>query len=227
MIKAKRDFAQVKMEKLLRHSAIHIKPMLGIAPEAFNAIDVVSAAGSPFLLADDDMLAAHCQRSVSLPVIRVVEAARQCVSDDQAGQLNTPSPFDREYPHQAVAFEDAEDNDFAGSAPTSFTRSVAAKHRLIALNCTIERLGAFFGMAEHLAYHAIESFNRRRACQSMKAKAVRRHAQDEVINKPPLGGLAQARSSPCTTVGVATLAAAALKAPISQRPCPMMSTTRT
>jgi hypothetical protein len=44
MIEAERDFTQVKMEELLRHAAVHVKPMFGIAPEVLDAVDVVAPA---------------------------------------------------------------------------------------------------------------------------------------------------------------------------------------
>jgi hypothetical protein len=49
MIEAKRKFSQVKVEKLLRHSAIYVEPMLGITPEAFNAIETIPTFGTASL----------------------------------------------------------------------------------------------------------------------------------------------------------------------------------
>lgn len=227
MIKAEGDFAQVEMEKLLRHSAIHVKPMFGIAPEAFDAVDVVSTARSPLLFADDEMLAAHGQRSVSLPLVRLVEAARQGVPDDQAFKFLSPSSGDGKDTHHAMALEDAEDDDFACCSPATLPLARAAKHRLIALNRAVERLRAFFSQTEYLTQQAIESFYGRRACQRMETQTISWHTQDKVINEVSLGCFTQARSSPETRVGVATQAAATLTASVGQRPCPVMSTTWT
>src|SRR5919204_4155401 len=107
MIKAERDFTQVKVEKLLRHSTIHIEPMFSVTPKAFDAIQVVTPLRTASLFPDDDMLAAHTQRGISLPVIRVVETSRQSMCDDQPLKLSTSATFDGEDPDHTVALKDA------------------------------------------------------------------------------------------------------------------------
>ncbi len=42
VVEAIRKFCQIKMHKLLRHSAIHVEPMFGVTPKAFDAEDVVT-----------------------------------------------------------------------------------------------------------------------------------------------------------------------------------------
>jgi hypothetical protein len=46
VIETERKFCQVNREKLFVHSAILIEPVFGIAPESFNAINMISALGS-------------------------------------------------------------------------------------------------------------------------------------------------------------------------------------
>src|SRR5437763_1292204 len=119
MIEAERDFTQVKVEELLRHAAVHVEPMFGIAPEAFDPVDVVAPTRPAALLPDDDVRAANTQAGISLPVVRVVEAAGQGVRDDQAFEFGAPAPLDREDTDDAVALKDAEDDDLAGRAPSA------------------------------------------------------------------------------------------------------------
>ena len=97
------------------------------------------------LLPDDDMFAAHREPSVSLPVVGVVEAARARVLDHEPLDSATPVPLNREDPHHTVALEDAKHDHLAGDAPAAFPVTVAAKHRLVALDSPGERLGTFLG----------------------------------------------------------------------------------
>src|ERR1044072_5446335 len=117
MIKAKRKFSQVKMEKLLRHSAIHVEPMFGITPEAFDPVQVVTPFRSSPFFSHDDMLASDRQASVSLPVISVIETAGSRVFHHQVFNDTAASPLDREDAHHPVTLKDAEDNDFPGNSP--------------------------------------------------------------------------------------------------------------
>ena len=67
MIEAEADFSQVQVEVALRQAAQRIQPVLGVAPEALDAVDVVAPDGATLLLADDHVLAAHRQGRVGLP----------------------------------------------------------------------------------------------------------------------------------------------------------------
>lgn len=211
------------MEELLRHPAVHVEPMFGITPEAFYPVDVVSPTRAAALFPDDDVRAAYTQARIGLSVVRVVEAARQSMRHDQAFEFGAPAPLDRKDPHDAVALKYAEHDDLARRAPSAFARAVAAEHRLIALNRAFERGGALFGDGDDLAHQAVEPLDGRRTRQSVKAQPIGWHAQDEVINQPPLERVAQACRRPRRTHAVARLTAAALEAPVGQLPSPMMS----
>jgi hypothetical protein len=223
MIESQRDFTQVKVEELLRRAAVHVEPMLGVAPEAFDPVDVVAPSRPAALLPDDDVRAADAQAGVSLPVVRVVEAARQSVRDDQAFEFGAPATLYGEDSDDAVALKYAEYDDLARSAPSALARAVAAEHRLIAFDRAFERGGALFGNRDDLAHHAVEPLDGRRARQAVEAQPVSRHAQDEVINQPPLERVAQACRRPRRAHAVARLTAAALEAPVGQLPSPVMS----
>lgn len=182
MIESERDFTQVKVEELLRHAAIHVELMLSVAPEAFDAVDVVAPARPAALFPDDDVRAAYAERCISLPVVRVVEAG-QSVHDDQAFEFGAPAPLDRKDTDYAVALKYSEHDDLAGRAPAAFAFTMPAEHRLIALNSAFEWGGALFGNRDDLAHQAVESLDGRRARQAMKAQPISWHAQDEVINQ--------------------------------------------
>ena len=211
MIKAEGKFSQVKMEKLLRHSAIHVEPMFSIAPEAFDAVQVVSAFGSPQLFSDHDLLASDGQASLSVPGISVVKTARSGMFDDQAFYRPPITPPNREHSDYTVALKDAEHNHFTCGPPAPFTFPMAAKHRLIALDGPSERSGATLSDAQDLADHAKELFHRGKRSRATKAKAVSWHAEHEIIDQLQLGAIRQTHCLPGCAKTVIAMTAAALE----------------
>lgn len=224
MIKAEGNFSQVKMEELFRYSAIVVEPMLGVTPEAFNAVDVIPPFGSSSLFPDDDMGAAHAQPGVSLPVVRVVKAARPRVLDDEPFDSAATAPLNREDAHDAVALKYAEHDDLACRAPTALPLAVAAEHRLVALYRSGERFGAPFGDTDDLPDDAKELLGGRARDRAAKAKPVGRNAEDKIIKQPQLGALRESKRIPRETERVAMAAAATLEAAVGQGPRPMMPT---
>lgn len=75
-VEAKGNFAQVQMEKLLGHAAIVVEPILRIASEPFNAVEMITPVRTAFPLAPDHVVPSHRQRGVGLPVVGVIHAAR-------------------------------------------------------------------------------------------------------------------------------------------------------
>jgi hypothetical protein len=73
MVKTKLDLFRTEMKISTGRASELVEPVLGIAPEAFNAVQVVSPFGRALVLGDDYMLAGHTQAGVSAPLIRVVE----------------------------------------------------------------------------------------------------------------------------------------------------------
>ena len=71
------------MKVFARHASTRIQPVLGVAPEALNAVDLVAFPGTALLLAHDDMIALDAQAGVGRAVVRVVETARRSVCADQ------------------------------------------------------------------------------------------------------------------------------------------------
>ena len=135
--------------------------MFSITPEAFNAVDMVTPFRSSLLFPDDDMRASHREASLSLPVIRIVEASRQGMLNDQLLDSRPPAPLNREDSDHPVTMKDTEHDHFPGSTPAALSFAMAAKHRLIALDLPGERSGAFFGDAQYLPDHTEELFNSR------------------------------------------------------------------
>ncbi len=86
---------------MLRHASIRVKPVLGIAPESFDTIDVVTAHRAALFLANHHMLAPQLQRRVGLPLIGVIQrsfprmgldAAPRADYATSAAGLDRPTP---------------------------------------------------------------------------------------------------------------------------------------
>src|SRR5205085_8671785 len=110
MIETERKFSQVKVEKLLWYSAIHIEPMLSITPEAFNAIEMVSSFRTASLFSDHHMMATHAQRSIGVPIIGVIQTPWFGVLSHESFNDLARASGDRKHSDYAVALKDAEDN---------------------------------------------------------------------------------------------------------------------
>jgi len=72
MIETVADLNEIQMKVFVRHAALGVEPVLGMAPEAFDAVDMVPPPGTALLLTHDDVIALHPQTGVGLPVVSVV-----------------------------------------------------------------------------------------------------------------------------------------------------------
>lgn len=112
MVERERDFAEVQVRLALRNTAIGIQPMLGIAPETLDSVDVLTRFGSTFFLADDNVATAHAKRRVGLPLVGVVETARR-LRNAFLDNFSMVTCAERRDADDAVALENAEDNDLS------------------------------------------------------------------------------------------------------------------
>src|SRR5690606_1332752 len=69
------DFLEVQGEVVLGHATVGVEPVLGVAPEPLDAVDVLTSPGTSLLLADDDVTTAKAQARIGLVLSRVVERA--------------------------------------------------------------------------------------------------------------------------------------------------------
>jgi hypothetical protein len=100
---------------------------------------------------------------------------------------------------------------------------MAAKHRLLALDLTTERLGAFFSDAQHLSDYAEELFNDHARGRTAKAQVVSWHAKHKVIKQFLLGAIEKTQRLPSRAKAIVMTTAPTLEATIGQRPSPMIT----
>src|SRR2546423_3532842 len=201
--------------------------MLSITPKAFNAVQVVAPLRATSLLSDNYMIAAHAQRSISVPIVRVIKTAWLGVLSDESFNDLARTPSDGKHSDHTVALKNAEHNHFTCCTPATFTRAFAAKHRLIALDSTFKRRGAIFSQAHHLTNQVKELFGGGTRRWAAKAQSVGRHTEHEVIEQPKLGTFTQPCALPHTVKGVGRAALSTLKPTVRKHPRPMMSTSWT
>lgn len=120
MVETIANFPAVKMEVFAGHTPIRIQPVLGIAPEALDAMDMVAPHGLAFLLADHHMLTPQFQSGVSLPLVGVVQRALAGMGLDVAHHLRPAMGGDRHRLDLTVTFDDAKHDYFTGRTPAPF-----------------------------------------------------------------------------------------------------------
>jgi len=163
MVEAITNFAQMQIEIPARHASIKVKPVLSLAPESIDAIDVVSALWKPLFLAHSDVVALHSQTRVSMSGIGVVRGGWRGVGADQRDDFSGAALRVRESVELSVTLDDAHDQLFALRTPATRALAVAAKSRFFTLDRAREDLAQFLdmhtsGAQEPVAVRAIVTF---------------------------------------------------------------------
>ena len=224
MVKSERNFTQIKMKELFRHSPVLIKPMFGIAPEAFNAVNVVPTARFAFFLTHYDMIASECKRCICMPIIRIIKRSRFGMMFYQFLD-NIVSPFrNREYPYFTVSFQDAQNNDLPRSSPSTFTRPFASKRRLIALNLAGKRFMTFFLNAHQPANNPKKLLCRFIRHLASKSESINRNTQNKVFQKFFFIAFGYPECIPYAFEYISVSTFATFISTIFKFPCPMMGT---
>ena len=92
----------------------------------------------PAILLDDHVIALDRKARISVPIIRIIEAAGPGVLEDQGNQGIGFAIGHRESHHLAIALVETKGDMLASCAPAAFTLVMAAIHALIHFNFTIE-----------------------------------------------------------------------------------------
>ena len=145
MVEAVANFAQVEMEVFAGHAAVWIQPVLGVAPEALDAVDVIAADRPSLLLADDHMVASQLQRGVGLPLVGVVQRAFAGVRIDLLHDRLAVIAGDGHGLDLAVALDDPEHDDLAQGTPAARAVACATKGGFVALQRACEGLTPLLG----------------------------------------------------------------------------------
>jgi hypothetical protein len=193
-----------KMQVFSGYTAKRIEPVLGITPEPFDPVEVVPSLRVTLLLADDHMVALEAQRTVGVPVVGVEQTARLGVRVHQGDEVLFRPGRDRENPDLPVALQDPQDDDLACRSPTALPRLDPAKHGLVVLDHSVERLSEVFLIRAARSHQTIEPLDRPNAGRPSEPLPVYRHAQNEQLQQATLRRPGQATRVPCGRPSVPT-----------------------
>ena len=215
MVETIANLPQEKMKVFAGHAAERIEPVLGIAPEPLDPVEMVPSFGPTFLLADHHMIPLDAQRTVRMPVIGIVQTARLGMGANQSGDLIPPTR-NRKHAHLAVALQDPQHDDFAGRSPTPLPPPDPANRGLVALDHAAEGFAKFFDIRAASAGQSIETLDRGSARRSPESLPVDRNSQDEHLQQPTLRGFRQMDRRPCGLPRIPPTAGLALEPSIGQ-----------
>lgn len=227
MIESERNFAKKEVKSFSGYTAVRVKPMFRITPEAFDAVNVGSALGSSGLFSDHDMVASDCKGAIGVPVVSVVEAPGLRVRADKPDNLASASPLDREDPDHAVSLEDAEDDYFTCGSPPAFALSMPAKRGLVAFHGPLKRLPAFFLKGKHRPYQTKEPLHGGLGNLNPKTHPVDRNSKHKKLKKSSLGCVRESTGIPDGSPAVSSATTAAFKSSVGKMPCTGIRALRT
>jgi len=227
MVETIANLPHEKMEMFSRHAAERIEPILGVAPEPFDPVEVIPSSRTTLLLADDHMVSLKAQRTIGMPVVGVVQTARLGVRSHQGDELLPFPSRNREDLDLPVALQDPQDEDLAGSAPTALAPPDPAKHGLVALDRSLEGVPQFFLARATRAHQTIESLDRSNAGRRPEPLPIHRHAQDEQLQQATLRRCRKSTAVPGGRPGVPTPAFPAFEPAIGQMIRPTVTTLST
>lgn len=220
------DFTQIYVKKLFGYPTVRMKPVFGIAPEAFDTVDMVPSFGFPLLFADHDMIAPNRQRCVYLPFIGVVQTPRLGVSHHQFNDFFFVSFSHGENLDFPIPLKDSQHDDFPGGAPPAFPRPIPANRCFIAFYRSFKGFSAPLFVRTTRTYQPKEPFNRLRGCNIPKTQPVTGYSVDKQFNEFALRRVRQPTGTPYTRQSVSRSKGAALAASIAKSPTPPVSTFR-
>ena len=188
--------------------------MLGVTPEAFDAIDMISTHRNAPTLANHHMVASQGQRGVGMPVVREVQTTWLGIDPYQPHHFLTIASRDREDLHLAIPFQDTEHDNLATGSPAALAFPTTAKHGFIQFQVPIKGFRALLIQGHDHPAATVESIQNRTAGKLMKTEPVHRNAQAEIIQDLMLDGLFDSETPPDGSNCVPVTTPATLATPI-------------
>ena len=140
MVKTVLDLFDVHREMILGNTPVVIQDVLGITPEALDAVDVAAGVtideGAPVNY--HVMLAVALEGLVTPESIGVVDRALACVGLDMAHELLGREVGDHPSIDPSIPFQQVKHETFAGSSPTAFAFATAAEVGFIRFDLALE-----------------------------------------------------------------------------------------
>lgn len=184
MVEPPLNFLEVEMEELRRNAAVVVEPGLGVAPEPFNAVEVVTTNWVPLLFLHNDMRPTNGETRVCLPAVGEEETAWGRMASNEWEDVALASFRDREDADNTIALENAEDNDLASCTPATRATAPSTHHGFIQFQRTGEGRGCLDSfMVDGLAERAEDALNRGLREWCAEPESVRGNTQTEVLDE--------------------------------------------
>ena len=215
MVETITNLPQEKMKMFSGHSTERIEPILGIAPEPFDPIDVVSSLRSSSFLSDHHMVSLDTQRTIRMPVVSVVQATRLGVGTNQSDDL-IPTCRNVKDLHLAIALQDPQHDNLAGSSPTTLPPPSPANRGLVALDGSFKGFAQLFDIRAASPRQTIKTLDRRSAGRCPESLPIHRNTQNEKFQQPTLRCFRQSDRRPGRRPRIALPTGFAFKSPVSK-----------
>ena len=222
MVETITNLPQKKMKVFSGHSAERIEPVLGIAPEPFDPVDVVSSLRSSSFFSNHHVVPLDAQRTIRMPVIRIVQAARLRVGTNQS-EDPIPSIRNIKHSHLTVPLQDPQHDHLAGGSPAALPPPSPANRGLVALDSSLEGFAQFLDIRAASTRQAIEALDRGSAGRCPESLPIHRDTQNEKFEQSSLGTLCQSNRRPRRCPRVASPAFFALEPPVGEFVGPRVS----
>lgn len=182
------DHFEEQGKHLLVESAVGVEPVFGIAPEAFDAVDVGSTLRNSNLFGHGDVRPTQTKTGVSPVFVCVVQTADGGVGVDNGQQLGSASRRDRECSNMPIPLLDAEYDGFSLGSPAPGTRPESNERSFVEFELPIQTFGPGKQvLVDARAAESIESLYRLLIDLDMEAEPVRGNAQTEVFEQSGFG----------------------------------------
>lgn len=190
------DLFEEQGKHLLAESAVGVEPVFGIAPEAFDAVDVGSPLWNSFLFGHGDMRPTQPKTGVSPVFVGVVQAADGGVRVDNGQQFGSASRRDWERSNMPISLVDAKYNGFSLGSPAPGTSPESTERGFVEFELPVQA----FGLGQQVLVDArpaepVEALNRFLIDLDMEAESVRGNTQAEILEQSGLG-------LPCESAGL-------------------------
>jgi len=139
MIKPILHFFKIHGEMVLGHSPVVVQDVLGVAPKAFNAVDVVAAAVRKRLaMVQTVVLTMTLERIVAAKRVRVIHRAFPGMGADVCHQLVRRHLLHDLGVNASIALQKAKDNAFAGRPSAALAFASATEAGFVNLNLALQ-----------------------------------------------------------------------------------------
>ena len=219
MIKSERNLPKKKMEKFPRHSSIWIKPILGITPEPFYAVNMTPSFRSTCIFLNHNMVSPYGKRTISTPVIGVVKTPWLSMFSNKTDNLLTFASLNRKYFYHTVTLKNTKNYNLATCTPATLALSTPTKCGLIALYSTMKGLSALFFEGKHSSYQTKEPLYRSLRYWHPESQPVDRNTENKKLKKSPLDAIRDSTGIPYRGPAVSLITPFTLETTVSKMPC--------